>query len=466
MPQYLPQPKPISELIGKAFYDSHSYLRNKVYDEFWEAGGRGSLKSSWAALEQVIGVVADPQANAIAFRKVGDTVSDSIKPTFIWAIRALAWEPWWHVPKSGHTLTFIPTGQQILMRGLDDPMKIKSIKPRKGYFKYLWLEEGAEYDSLEEIESVTQSVLRGGPEFVQIVTYNPPVEPKHWINVAALPENRPPNRSVHFSCYTDAPPEWLGPKFLQDAETMKRKKPDKYANVYLGKSIGRSEAIIFSGYYRSDTFEVSKRLVPGGAPRYFIGRDEVEGPYFGGDFGFSQDPSTLVKCWRSIDGRRIYIEYAEFGRQIKNNAFPAFYGRVPGSKENMIYADCARPETIVHIADLGYIISGAEKWKGSIEDGIEWLTDHEIIIHDRCDELLDEAVTYCYKIDRHTKEVTSDIIDKNNHGWDAVRYAFFPLIQQAPKGIMDVDFLAEGASDTVDPELVHDQYSSEDDFLI
>jgi len=186
----------------------------------------------------------------------------------------------------------------------------------------------------------------------------------------------------------------------------------------------------------------SKRLVPGGAPRYFIGRDEVEGPYFGGDFGFSQDPSTLVKCWRSIDCRRIYIEYAEFGRQIKNNAFPAFYGRVPGSKENMIYADCARPETIVHIADLGYIISGAEKWKGSVEDGIEWLTDHEIIIHDRCDELLDEAVTYCYKIDRHTKEVTSDIIDKNNHGWDAVRYAFFPLIQQAPKGIMDVDFLA------------------------
>lgn len=419
-------------------------MKSGMYDEFWEAGGRGSLKSSFFALKTVLGIAEDPLSNALAFRKVGDTLTDSVKPTFIWAIRALAWEPFFHVPKALNTITFLPTGQQILMRGLDDPMKIKSIKPKKGYFKYLWLEEGSEYDSLEEIESVNQSVLRGGPEFFQMVSYNPPVEPKHWINVAALPENRPANRHVHFSCYTEAPPEWLGPKFLQDAEEMKRKKPDKYANVYLGKSIGRSEAIIFSGYYRIDTFEVERRMQPGGAPRYFIGKDEVEGPYFGADFGFSQDPSTLVKCWRSIDGRRIYIEYAVFGKAIKPNAFPSFYAQVPGSKENMIYADSARPETIVHIQDFGYTISGAEKPKGSVEDGIEWLTDHEIIIHDRCEELQDEAVTYCYKIDRQTKEVTSDIVDKNNHGWDAVRYAFYPLIKQEPKGILDVDLLAEG----------------------
>ncbi len=455
-PRFQPTQAPLDELIGKAFYNTHRAMKSGLYDEFWEAGGRGSLKSSFVAIKILTGMQQDKDANAFATRKVGDTIADSIKASFAWAIQMLEWQPWYHVPKALNTITYIPTGQQIIMRGLDDPLKIKSIRPRKGYFKFLWFEEGAEYASLEDMESVTQSVLRGGPSFQQFVTYNPPVEPKHWINVEAAEQK--PRRHVNFSCYTDAPKQWLGPKFLADAEEMKRKKPDKYANIYLGKSVGRSEAIIFSGYYRIDKFEVVKKMQRGGAPRYFIGTDEVEGPYFGADFGFSVDPSTLVKCWRSIDGRRIYIEYAVFGRAIKNNAFPDFYSQVPGSKESMIYADSARPETIVHIADLGYIISGAEKPKGSVEDGIEWLTDHEIIIHDRCEELQDEAVNYCYKIDRQTKEVTADIIDKHNHGWDAVRYAFYPLIIQEPKGILDVDLLAEGyteqsyVSDAQEPE--------------
>ncbi len=455
-PKFQPTPAPLDELIGKAFYNTHRAIKSGQYDEFWERGGRGSLKSSFVAIKILTGMQQDKDANAVAFRKVADTVSDSVKASFAWAIQMLEWQPWYHIPKALNTITYIPTGQQILMRGLDDPLKIKSIRPRKGYFKYLWFEEGSEYASLEDMESVTQSVLRGGPEFLQFVTYNPPVEPKHWINVEAAEIK--PRRHVNTSCYLDAPSQWLGPKFLADAEEMRQRKPDKYANIYLGKSIGRSDKIIFSGCYTIEAFEVEKR-----GHRYFINGDEVDGPYLGADFGFANDPNTLVKCWRSQKTRKIYIEYAIFGYKVKLNSMPDFYDQVPGSRKDMIYGDSSRPETIVHIRDQGFTIDAAEKGTGSVEDGIEWLTGHEIVIHTRCEELQDEAVKYSYKVDRVTQIVKSDIMDEHNHGWDAVRYAFWQLIKQEPKGIMDVDFLAEGYEEEPAPS---DTDNSDDDFLV
>lgn len=451
----IPEPAPLSTLIGTDFYKTHNALKSKEYDEFWEAGGRGSLKSSFVALKIVMGMMEDPQANAVAYRQVAETLANSVKASFAWAIDTLGWTPFWHIPKALNVITRISTGQRIIMRGLDDPLKSKSIRPRKGYFKYLWFEEGAEYDSLEHIESVTQSVLRGGPEFIQFISYNPPVEPKHWINVEAAAQKT--RRHVNFSCYTNAPKDWLGPKFLADAEEMRQKKPDKYANVYLGQSVGRSDKIIFSGCYTIEKFEVEKR-----GHRYFIDGHEVDGPYFGADFGFANDPNTLVKCWRDPIRKKIYVEYAVFGYKVKLNAMGEFYDQVPGSRKDMIYGDSSRPETIVHIRDMNFIIDAAEKGEGSVEDGIEWLTGHSIVIHTRCEELQDEAVRYCYKVDRVTQVVKSDIVDEHNHGWDAIRYAFWQLIKQEPKGILDVDFLAEGYTSTAEPAA---EPSGDDDFL-
>lgn len=457
--EFVPEPAPLTTLIGKDFYKTHNAMKTGLYDEYWEAGGRGSLKSSFVALKIVMGMMEDPKANAVAYRKVQSNIQDSVRSTFAWAIDTLGWTPFWHIPKALNVFTRLSTGQRIIMRGLDDPQKSKSIKARKGYFKYLWFEEGAEYDSLAEIDSVTRSVLRGGPEFIKYVTFNPPVEPKHWINVDFAESKE--GRHTNTSCYLNAPTEWLGPKFLRDAEDIRKRKPDVYANEYLGKSVGRSDKIIFSGCYTIETFEVEKRK-----HQYFIEGQEVDGPYFGADFGFANDPSTLVKCWRTVDGKKIYIEYAVFGYKVKVNGkeYPEFYDQVPGSRKDMIYGDSSRPETIVHIRDLNFSIDAAEKGTGSVEDGIEWLTGHEIVIHTRCDELQDEAVKYCYKVDRITQVVKSDIVDAYNHGWDAVRYAFWQLIKQAPKGILDVEFLAEGhteehvAADVID--------NSADDFLI
>ncbi len=466
MSQLIPEPAPLTSLIGTDFYKTHNALKSGKYDEFWEAGGRGSLKSSYVALNIVMGMMKDPLSNAVCYRKVGDTLADSVKASCAWAIDTLGWTPFWHIPKAMNVITRKSTGQRILMRGLDDPIKSKSLRPRKGYFKYLWFEEGAEYQNLEELESVSQSVLRGGPEFIQFLTYNPPVEPKHWINVTA--KEGKDRRHWNESCYLNAPREWLGPKLLQDADEMRRKKPDKYANVFLGKSVGRSDKIIFSGCYTIETFEVERR-----GHRYFIDGTEVDGPYFGADFGFANDPSTLVKCWRAQHGKKLWIEYAVFGYKIKleklhddEMGMKEFYEQVPGSKKDMIYGDSSRPETIVHIRDKGFIIDAAEKGEGSVEDGIEWLTGHDIVIHTRCEELQDEAVKYSYKVDRVTQVVKSDIVDADNHGWDAVRYAFWRQIKQQAKGILDSAFLAEENTDGyVEPDEPQELGQPDDDFL-
>lgn len=401
----------LQNLIGPAFYPVHRAIRNGTHSSFWLRGGRGSLKSSFAALQIVKGMALDPLANAIAFRKTAASLKDSVIPTFEWAIDKLGWSLFFKLHKSDEEITYLPTGQKIIMRGLDDAQKMKSIKTKKGYLKYLWFEEGAEYTDLDEMESVRISVLRGGTVFTEFVTYNPPAEPYAWINEEA---RRPePGRFVHESNYKQSPPAWLGPKFLADAANMERDRPEKHAHVYMGVEVGRTDAIIFSGCYRVESFT---RL------------PEWDGPYFGADWGFSQDPTVLVKMW--IHGKTIYIEHEAFQVNCMPDKIPALFDQIPDSRRYTIRADCARPETIAHVKARGFDIEAAPKWAGSIEDGIEIMKSYEIVIHPRCEEILKEMRTYRYKIDRLSRDVLADIVDKNNHGIDACRYGLNPIIQK------------------------------------
>lgn len=405
----------IKEIIGPAFYCIHKDLRDQTYSSFWLRGGRGSLKSSFVALEIVMGIVSDPSANAACFRKVGATLKDSVMPTLIWAIDKLGWAIYFKVNKADNEITYIPTGQKIVCRGLDDPQKLKSIKAKKGYFKYLWFEEGAEYTDIDEMQSVIQSVLRGGSSFVEFVTYNPPAEPFAWINEES--KLKRPSRRVHESNYLQAPPDWLGPKFIADAAEMKALKPEKYAHVYMGVEVGRTDAIIFSGCYTIGVID------PTG----------WDGPYFGADWGFSQDPTVLLKMW--VKGRQVYFQREEFGIGVELDDIPAMFDKIEGSRKYRIRADCARPETISHVKNKGFNIIAAEKWSGSVEDGIIFLQSQEMTIDPSCVNLIQEARDYRYKIDRLTRDVLPDIIDKHNHGWDAARYGLDPLIKHKPKGL-------------------------------
>jgi phage terminase large subunit len=400
----------LDQLIGPAFYSVHNVLVERAKSEIWLRGGRGSLKSSFTALEIVMGVVQDPLANAIAFRKTAASLKDSVTPTFEWAIDKLGWSLFFKHQKSDQEIVFLPTGQKIMMRGLDDAQKMKSIKTKKGYLKYLWFEEGAEYTDLEEMESVRISVLRGGTEFVEFVTYNPPAEPFAWINEEARVNKL--GRMVHESNYKMSPPEWLGPKFISDAAEMEKHKPEKHAHVYMGVEVGRTDAIIFSGCYRIEDF---------------VAAEDWDGPYFGADFGFSQDPNTLVKVW--IKDRTIYIEYEEHGIGVMLDDMPKMYDKIPGSRKYTIRADCSRPETIAHLKARGFNIEAAEKWAGSVEDGITIMKGYDIVVHSRCEGTIAEFRQYRYKIDRLTREVLPDIIDKHNHFIDAIRYGLAPIIK-------------------------------------
>lgn len=422
----------LSNLIAPAFVPVHKMIKAYEATEFWLKGGRGSTKSSFVAIEIILGIMADPTANAIAFRKVGETLKTSVLGNFEWAIEMLSVSHLFKITQAPATITYIPTGQKILMKGLDKALKVKSLKLKKGYFKFLWFEEAEEFNGMTEIRSVQQSVLRGGDRFIQFITYNPPNDPQAWVNTECKVEK--PGRHVHHSTYLDVPPEWLGKQFIEDAEWLKESNQLTYDHEYMGIAVGLHESIIFSGKYRVAAFEPE--------PHW-------HGPYFGADWGFSQDPSTLVKCWieeiphpsgdEKKATRRLFIEHAVFQKGVELDDYPQFYGQVPGSKTGRIEADCSAPATIAHVKGKGFDIVGADKWPGSIEDGITVLKSFvEIVIHTRCTEMAEEARLYSYKIDKFTKLITKDIIDKFNHGWDAVRYALSKYIKKKPKGFFDM----------------------------
>lgn len=177
---------------------------------------------------------------------------------------------------------------------------------------------------------------------------------------------------------------------------------------------------------------------------------------FGGDFGFAEDPSTLIRGF--ILDKCLHIEYEAYGKHVelddmwkfyagKNGATmkqldewhitdEAKYEGIPESRKWPIKADNSRPETISHIKAQGFNISAAKKWQGSVEDGIAFLRGFKkIIIHPRCKETAKEARLYSYKTDRITNEVLPIIEDKNNHCLDAIRYSLDGMIRRKSRGV-------------------------------
>ena len=168
----------LSAVIAPAFYPVHWDIADGLHTYYDLFGGRGSTKSSFIGTEIVLGIMEDPAANAVIFRKVGNTIGTSVYEQIWWSINALGVEDQWKGCTSPYRLTYIPTGQVILFRGLDKAKKMKSVKVAKGYIKYLWFEELDEFAGEEEIRSVQQSVLRGGPKFVVFKSFNPPINPR------------------------------------------------------------------------------------------------------------------------------------------------------------------------------------------------------------------------------------------------------------------------------------------------
>ena len=401
----------ISDIIAPTYYPVHASIRCGMYDEYWMDGGRGSAKSSFVALEIIFGMMRNLDANAIVYRKVGATLRESVFEQLLWAIDKLGVSEYWRARVSPMEIRYKPTGQRILFRGLDDASKSKSLKVHKGYFGYLWFEELAEMNSMEDIRTVKASINRGTPDEGRAITfysYNPPKSASSWVNREAItPRN---GRLRHHSCYLDIPAAWLGREFIHEAEALKASNERAYRHMYLGEVTGTGANVFENLTIRRITEEEIRTF---GAT------------YAGMDFGWFPDPLHFVRVCYDAGSRRMWI-YDEY-RTVKTQNRDVYTELVEkhgltGDEE--VIADSQEQKSISDFKSYGMRCIGATKGPGSVRTGIKWLQAlNEIIIDPvRCPAAAAEFAEYEYEKDREGKPVAA-YPDKNNHSIDATRYA-------------------------------------------
>lgn len=233
--------RPVTDLLAPCYMDLHNDVVTGQHSTYNLPGGRGSCKSSFVSLEMVEGIMNDPDANGIVFRRTGATMRESVYEQIQWAIDELGVGNAWKGNVNPMRFTYLPTGQQIVFRGMDDSSKLKSIKQRKGYFKYIWFEEFAEFQGPNTIRSVLQSVQRGGSDYRIFNTFNPPLSMNSWANKYIL---IPKKNAITFRTdYRMIPPEWLGEAFIEEAERLKEVNENAYRHEYLGEAIGTGGAV-------------------------------------------------------------------------------------------------------------------------------------------------------------------------------------------------------------------------------
>ena len=262
----------LRKLIAPSFWHLYNDMKQHRHTYYTLAGGRGSTKSSFAALMVVLLLMTHKDCHALVMRKVDKTIGRSVFPQMQWAVHALGQDAYFHMSVSPHQMTYLPTGQRIYFSGVDDPQKIKSIKPPFGYIGIVFLEELDQFSGPEEIRNINQSLLRGGPVFWEIGAYNPPKSQNSWVNEEALVEA--PDKFVHHSTYLDVPRSWLGDVFFEAAETLRARNETAYRHEYLGEVTGTGGTVF------ENVHDV--RLTDNEIASF----DRL---YFGLDFGFSHD---------------------------------------------------------------------------------------------------------------------------------------------------------------------------------
>lgn len=404
----------ISDIISPNYYAVHRAIKNHEYTHYMIDGGRGSLKSSFVSEEIWLLILRNPNINGVVFRKTGTTLRNSVLEQILWAADKLNITHELKITVSPMEIIYKPTGQKILFRGLDDRLKLKSIKSKRGYFGVCWFEELDEFSGMEEIRSVIQSLGRGGEKFWFFYTFNPPKSRDNWVNVEKLIADS--SRLYFHSTYLEAPPEWLGSTFIDEAERLKIINPNAYEHEYLGVATGTGGSVFENVISRSITDAEIKTF------GYF---------YYGIDFGFAIDPFVWIKLSFDRKNKRLYILDEIYEIKLKNSTIAdKVKSKRMGSMT--IFADSAEPKSIAELQAMGLNVYPAVKGQDSIEHGIKWLQDLTEIVIDknRTPETYKEFVLYEYEQTRDGKYISA-YPDKNNHAIDAVRYALNNVIRSS-----------------------------------
>ena len=392
-------------MIAPPFYGLHRGIREGRVRTAVLCGGRGSTKSSFASIEVILYLLGHPQAHAVVLRRVKATLRTSVYAQVRWAIAALSLERYFDCSVSPMRIVYRPTGQTILFFGLDDPGKLKSLKVPFGHVGVLWFEELDQFAGPEEIRNAEQSVLRGGRQALVLKSFNPPASPRSWANRYAREEKD--GQVVHRSTYLDVPRGWLGERFFEEAEHLKRTNGMAYRHEYLGEAVGSGSAVFENvRAERLDDVQVA------GFARVFRGLD----------WGYYPDPFAYNECCYDAARRTLYL-FGEITARRLGNLQTAELIRARGRTE-VITADSAEPKSVSDYRSFGLPCVAAKKGPGSVEHGMKWLQSLAAIVIDpvRCPDTLREFLEYEYERDKNG-EVTGGYPDIGNHHIDAVRYA-------------------------------------------
>ncbi len=397
-----------AEMISSGFVDLYRDIKDSRHREYVLKGGRGSTKSSFAALVIIERMLQRKEEHALAMRQVGATLRDSVYARLRWAAEALGAADEFEFRLSPPEIVRKSTGQKIYFRGADDPGKLKSISPSFGYIGTLWFEELDQFGSEGAVRNLEQSVLRGG-EGIVIKTFNPPKAVNNWVNrFIKIPKE---GRLVHHSTYLTVPEEWLGKRFIDEAEYLKETNPKAYEHEYMGKCVGSGGAVFENVSVR----EISKEE-----------RDGFDRVYNGIDWGWYPDPFRFCRCAYISAERRLFIFDEISGNKLSNEAICTLLKEKGIGYGDKITADSGGegPKSIEDLKSRGFFIRGAVKGPGSVEYSMKWLCGLKEIIIDggSCPYTAEEFLEYEFERDKNG-DVMTGYPDRNNHSIDAVRYA-------------------------------------------
>lgn len=399
----------ISDIISPAFRDSHCAIKSGKINELVEKGGRGSTKSSFVSVELLLLLIKNPECHAVVMRKVANTLRTSVYAQMQWAIDALGLTRKFRCTKQPMEMTYLPTGQKIMFFGLDDPGKIKSLKVPFGYVGIAWFEELDQFAGPEEIRNVEQSLLRGGSFSFAFKSFNPPAMSRNWANRYAMESKH--GKLVHHSSYLTTPAQWLGQRFIDDAEHLKATNETAYRHEYLGEVVGSGTQV----FENLRIEQITDAQI-----------DNFDRITSGVDWGWYPDPWAWNRMHYDAGRRTLYI-FDELTRRRTSNRDTAelLLTRIPD--DELVIADSAEPKSISDYVSYGLRCRGVEKGPGSVEYRHKWMQSLSAIVIDpvRCPDTCKEFSEYEYERDKKTGEVLEGYPDVDNHHIDAVSYGLF-----------------------------------------
>lgn len=393
------------------------------YGAFWRwrgryrvvKGSRASKKSKTMALWLISSMMKYPEANALVIRKVFRTLQDSCFADLQWAANRLGVEDSWDFKLSPLEITYKPTGQKILFRGLDDPLKIASVSVPKGCLCWCWIEEAYEIMSEADFDMIDESLRGEVPEglFKQITLTLNPWNEKHWIKKRFFddPDDETLAITTNYLCN-----EWLDKKDRNVFERMRLRNPRRYQVAGLG-AWGVVDGLVYENW-KEEAFTL----------RDIQDKHTDLASAFGLDFGYTNDPTAGFVGFISQDSRIIYVYDELYEKGLSNRNI---YERLTkqGYGKDRWTGDSAEPKSIDELKGYGLRIRGAKKGKDSIKNGIQFIQDYELVIHPRCVNFLTEIANYTWDKDRFGNKLNVPI-DDFNHLMDAMRYGIEKYISK------------------------------------